>query len=99
MSELEIDRLKKAVEKKYGHAATFAEKIPVSVNGDQPRFEGMVHVFDLAEHPTAARAYAWWTDGQSGRRYHAELHFQSIDSAHAAVEAMTRRRVRRRGRA
>jgi len=98
MLSVEIDRLKKAVEKRFDQVVTFSETVPVVlVKEGQPLFQGEVHVFDLAAHPTAARAYAWWTDGYPGRLFQAVLHLPPIDSPHAAVEkaVMTRRRNRK----
>jgi hypothetical protein len=52
-------------------------------------WEGMVHVFDLANHPTATRAYAWSSPikGSTKRRFFAVLHQPPVDSPQAAVQA------------
>jgi hypothetical protein len=52
-------------------------------------WEGVVHVFDLAGHPTATRAYAWSspTEGSTKRRFFAVLHRPPVDSPRAAVRA------------
>jgi len=51
----------------------------------------VVHVFDLAGHPTATRAYAWSSpiEGSTKRRFFAVLHQPPIDSPQAAVRAAT----------
>jgi hypothetical protein len=100
MSGVEIDRLKLAVEKKYGGPATFSETVAVSVaEADGVLWQGMVHVFDLTDHPTATHAYAWWAEGHSGQHYHAELHLPPVASAcDAARKALTARRRTRRKR-
>jgi hypothetical protein len=52
-------------------------------------WKGVVHVFDLAGHPTATRAYAWSspTEGSTKRRFFAVLHQPPVDSPRAAVRA------------
>ena len=48
-----------------------------------------MHVFDLSDHPTAARAYAWSSpiEGSTMRRFYAALHVPPIESAADAVRA------------
>ena len=50
-----------------------------------------MHVFDLAGHPTATRAYAWSSpiEGSTKRRVFAVLHQPPIDSPQGAVRAAT----------
>jgi hypothetical protein len=50
---------------------------------------GVVHVFDLAGHPTATRAYAWSSpiEGSDKRRFFAVLHTNRINSPIEAVRA------------
>lgn len=52
-------------------------------------WEGVVHVFDLAGHPKAARAYAWScpVEGNIKRRFYAVLHLEAIRSPLDAVRA------------
>lgn len=52
-------------------------------------WEGVVHVFDLAGHPTATRAYAWSSpiEGSTKRRFFAVLHTERINSPLEAVRA------------
>jgi hypothetical protein len=60
MTEAEADQLRGAVEKMHGGTATLAQTVPVREEFEgKPVWEGMVHVFDLARHPTVTRAYAW----------------------------------------
>jgi hypothetical protein len=61
MSEwLKIDELQKAIEQMHGGSAALAQSVPVREAFEgKPVWEGVVHVFDLAGHPTATRAYAW----------------------------------------
>jgi hypothetical protein len=52
-------------------------------------WEGVVHVFDLADHPKAKRAYAWSSpiEGSEKRRFFAVLHMGGIKSPRDAVRA------------
>ena len=54
-----------------------------------PIWEGVVHVFDLAGHPKATRAYAWSSpiEGSTKRRFFAVLHSPPIVSPLDAVRA------------
>ena len=89
MNEVSTDQLKHAVESQHGGIATFAQLVPVS-----ERFQGkevwecVVHVFDLAGHPWAPRAYAWSSPLENGkRRLFAVLHMSPITSPVEAVRA------------
>src|SRR5437667_11967615 len=82
--------LKKAVETQHGSTATLAQSVPVTEkHGDLTVWEGVVHVFDLAGHPTASRAYAWSSpiEGSTKRRFFAVLHTARINSPLEAVRA------------
>jgi hypothetical protein len=52
-------------------------------------WEGVVHVFDLAGHPTASRAYAWSSpiERSDKRRFFAVLHQGPVKSPVDAVRA------------
>jgi hypothetical protein len=90
MNEGETDQLKQAVENMHGSAATLAQSVPVleTFEGDTV-WEGVVHVFDLAGHPRATRAYAWSSpiEGSTKRRFFAVLHTERINSPIEAVRA------------
>jgi hypothetical protein len=62
-------------------------------------WEGVVHVFDLAGHPSATRAYAWSSpiEGSTKRRFFAVLHTARINSPIEAVRAaiVTEHRAKR----
>src|SRR5438128_12672970 len=80
--------LKRAVERMHGGSAQLAQSVPVRETFDgKPVWEGVVHVFDLAGHPTATRAYAWSSpiEGSTKRRFFAVLHQPPVDSPQAAV--------------
>lgn len=85
-----VEDLKIAVESQHGGTATLVQSVPVreSFNGS-PVWEGVVHVFDLADNPKATRAYAWSSpiEGSKNRRFYAVLHVPPIASAVDAVRA------------
>ena len=90
MPGIEADQLKKAVESLHGGIATLAQSVPVRETFDgKPVWEGVVHVFDLAGHPTATRAYAWPfpAEGSDQLRIVAVLHTERINSPLEAVRA------------
>jgi len=92
------NELKQGVEAQLGGIATYVHSVFV----DQHHGEGLgpctVAVFDLADHLTADRAYAWSHQLANGRRrLFAVLHTRSIasptDAVAAAVAAERRRRL------
>src|SRR3984893_9790001 len=90
MAEVEADQLKQAVEQMHGGSAQLAQSVPVrEVFDGKPVWEGVVHVFDLAGHPTATRAYAWSSpiEASTKRRFIAVLHTDRINSPLEAVRA------------
>jgi hypothetical protein len=90
MAEVEADELKRAVEHLHGGTATLAQSVPVRETFEgKTVWEGVVHVFDLAGHPTATRAYAWSSpiEGSTKRRFSAVLHTDRINSPLEAARA------------
>ena len=90
MAEAEADQLREAVENMQGGTATLAQTVPVCETFEgQTVWEGLVHVFDLAGHPTATLAYAWSSpiEGSKKRRFFAVLHTERINSPVEAVRA------------
>ncbi len=90
MINADTNQLKQAVEHQHGGTAVFVEAVPVEETFEgQPVWEGVVHVFDLDDHPNATRAYAWSSpiEGSTKRRYYAVLHLGGIRSAQDAVRA------------
>lgn len=90
MREVSADQLKLAVESQHGGTATLAQSVPVTETfGSETVWQGVVHVFDLAGHPTANRAYAWSSPikGSNKRRFFAVLHTKKINSPLQAVRA------------
>jgi hypothetical protein len=82
--------LKMAIETQHGGTATLAQSVPVreTFKGSTV-WEGVVHVFDLAGHPKATRAYVWSSpiEGSDKRRFFAVLHMGPIKSPVDAVRA------------
>src|ERR1700730_17073689 len=90
MAEVEVDQLKRAVESMHGGSAHLIQSVPVRETFEgKTVWEGVVHVFDLAGHPTATRAYAWSSpiEGSTKRRFFAVLHTARISSPLEAVRA------------
>lgn len=89
MTEVSTDQLKRAVEAQHGGTATLVQSVPVrETQGAETVWEGTVHVFDLAGHPTATRAYAWSYEREDGkRRFFAVLGIPPINSPRDAVRA------------
>ena len=86
----ESTQLREVVERMHGGTATLAQSVPVRETFEgQAVWEGVVHVFDLAGHPSATRAYAWSSpiEGSTKRRFFAVLHTERINSPFEAVRA------------
>jgi len=93
-----IDELKDAIRRLHGVDSEHVESIPIQEEF-QGRivWEGIVEVFDLKDHPSAFRAYAWAHDTyhpDSPKRFTAVLHAHPIKSARDAVKAAIVQRYR-----
>ena len=81
--------LKQAIRNLHGCDAAWVEAVPIKETFQgQTVWEGAVQVFELIDHPTAARCYAWShaTEGEK-RRFVAVLHWGPVDSPEKAVRA------------
>lgn len=91
MSQLEVDadQLRNSVEAQHGGTATLVQSVPVSESfKGETVWEGVVHVFDLAGHPQATRAFAWSYERDGGkRRFIAVLQVPPINTPQDAVRA------------
>lgn len=91
--DVDMNQLKQAVENMHGGTATLAQSLPVSERFEGKTvwtvWEGVVHVFELAGHPKATRAYAWSSpiEGGTKRRFFAVLHIPPMTSPVEAVRA------------
>jgi hypothetical protein len=86
----DADQLQAAVERLHSGTATLAQTVPILETFEgKIVWEGVVHVFDLAGHPKATRAYAWSSpiEGSTKRRFFAVLHTERINSPLEAVRA------------
>ena len=76
----------------HGAEATHVESVPVKETFQgRTVWEGIVEVFDLNDHPTAHRVYAWaheTDDPQKPVRHVTVLHLHPIKSAQDAVRAV-----------
>jgi hypothetical protein len=86
-----IEELRNVIRRLHGVEAEHIESVPVKemFNG-KTVWEGVVEVFDLKNHPTAFRVYAWahdTDDPKQPRRHVTVLHSHPIKSARDAVRA------------
>ena len=90
MTEESVTQLRQAVESQHGGTATLVQSVPVDERHEgKPVWQGTVHVFDLACHPKANRAYAWSSpiEGSDKRRLFAVLHMGGSKGPAKAVRA------------
>src|ERR1700687_5997321 len=89
-SQTIIRDLEQAIEGMHHCKARLAQSLPVRErHGEARGWEGVVHVFDVAGHPKATRAYAWSSqiEGSDKRRFFAVLHMPPVTSPAEAVRA------------
>ncbi len=82
--------LQEAVERLHDCRAVYREATPVRETFEgQIVWEGVVHIFDLQDHPSASACYAWSSPvhGSDRRRFYAVLQSPPIASAFDAVRA------------
>ena len=88
--EVEPDKLRQAVERLHDCRAVFRGVVKVVERFQgQTVWEGIVHVFDLTGHQTAATCYAWSSpiEGSDRRRFYAVLRTPPITTPAEAVRA------------
>jgi hypothetical protein len=85
-----IEELQDVIRKLHGTESTHVETVPVvETFQGQTVWEGEVEVFDLLDHPTASRIYAWShdTDDPSNPRRHVTvLHLPPAITPRKAVQ-------------
>jgi hypothetical protein len=92
VNELPIPGFQHAIRQTHGAQAWLAERVHVEERfAGELVWEGEVLVFELLNHPTAPRCYAWEVDG----RVTAVLHEPPINSPLAAVRAAIRQEHRK----
>jgi hypothetical protein len=84
-----IDDLRDVIHKLHGVKATHVESIAVKeVFQGKTIWDGIVEVFDLHNHPTTHRAYAWSHEtDNNGNRHITVLHIPPAISPETAVRA------------
>lgn len=90
MNEARLVQLKQVIESQHGGTATLIGAVRVMETGAKPGvWDGLVHVFDLRDHPRATRAYAWSSPIQGGTqdRFFAVLHEGRVTGPVQAVKA------------
>jgi hypothetical protein len=90
LHEVSQKTLSRAIYDLHGSKATWVESVPVKeVFEGETVWEGIVQVFNLLNHPTDKRCYAWsyQLEGSKKRRFFAVLHQGVVDSPEKAVRA------------
>jgi hypothetical protein len=86
-----LEELKDVIRKLHGVDSAHVQSVPVKeVCKGETVWDGIVEVFDLKNHPTAARIYAWahdTDDPKKPRRHVTVLHSAPVDSPESAVRA------------
>jgi hypothetical protein len=86
-----LKELRDVIRRVHGVEATYVESVPVKeIFQGRTVWEGVVEVFDLIGHPTAARVYAWshdTNDPENPTRHVTVLHSHPIRTAQDAVRA------------
>ena len=84
-----IEDLRAVIRRPHGVEAKYVESVHVKeVFQGKTVWEGIVEVFDLENHPTAKRIYAWAHDTDDKKKRHVTvLHVAPVDSPRAAVRA------------
>lgn len=90
MKDIGAEALKRVIESHHGGTATFARSVRVLPSKiKQGDWDGVVHLFELKDHPKAKRAYAWASPihGSTKPRYFAVLHMGHVAGPVEAVRA------------
>jgi aminoglycoside phosphotransferase (APT) family kinase protein len=85
-----IDELRDVIRRLHGVESTHVETVPIKETFQgKTVWEGEVEVFDLKDHPQAARIYAWAheTENPKKPRHVTVLHMGPITSPLLAVRA------------
>jgi len=97
MNNTTAEQLKQVIETQHHATAVFARSVRVMRAHDNKRmWDGVVHIFNLQDHPEAKKAYAWSVpvDGRTKPRYFAVLHSAKVtcpaDAVRAAVWAVNK---------
>lgn len=88
MEDASTGQLRRVIEVQHGAKSSFVKSIRVHKAADG-NWDGLVHVFDLNNHPKAKRAFAWSSPilGGQGSRFFAVLQTPQIATPYQAVKA------------
>ncbi len=90
MQAIAAEQLKGVIESQHGGTAIFLQSFQVSPSKNKDAdWDGLVHVFELKDHPKAKRAYAWSSaiKGSTRSRLFAVLHMGRVTGPVEAVKA------------
>ena len=97
MNDATAELLKRVIESQHHATAVFARSVRVlRAHSNKAMWDGVVHIFNLQDHPEAKKAYAWSVpvDGRSKPRCFAVLHSPKVtcpaDAVRAAVWAVNK---------
>lgn len=85
-----VQKLRDVIRRVHGVDSEHVYSLPIKEEvGGQTVWEGVVEVFNLEDHSTASRVYAWMhqTDELGQPRHVTVLHLHPIKSARDAVKA------------
>ena len=89
MKQTRLD-LQKAIEDLHNCSASFQKSVPVKDEFEgRTAWEGIVHIFELTDHPEADKCYFWSSRNEDSeeRKSYAVLHIPPVDSPEKAVRA------------
>jgi len=90
VDEAYANQLKRLIETQHGAKSTFVKSVRVHRAAEGPaNWDGIVHVFDLNNHPKAKRAFAWSSpiSGSDKPRFFAVRQMDAITTPIQAVKA------------
>lgn len=91
VTEVSPQELQRSIEQQTGCSATYRTARPIrELYNGEIIWDGVVHVFDLADHPRTDTCFAWSvpTDDPDRRRFYTVLKIAPIDTPEAAVRAV-----------
>ena len=89
MGSVDTNKLRQVIQIQHGVASTFVKSVQVHRAGrEKTDWDGLVHVFDLKDHPDARSAFAWTSRFAGGQpRFFAVLRSSQINTPTQAVKA------------
>jgi hypothetical protein len=90
MEQASAGELMRVIKTQHGVASSFLRSVRVHpARGNPSDWDGVVHIFDLKDHPAAGRAFAWSSPiaGGGAHRFFAVLQSRQIATPMQAVKA------------